>query len=522
MLANAPDVDRSTRTNRPFPEERSKGDVADVGSLGLPVRRIGLEQEFFLVDREGALSDLADLFLWECREEARAEGLDPLCFKAECVKSLVEIATPPGSILKDLADTYLNNLDLALKVASELGLALYPLGTYPLPISPVVRDDPGYTVRASTIGHGRFSHAGRCAGAHLHLELPAGTVWPDVKAALDAPAAAQRELLGLYNLATALDPALVALTRACPFYEGEVDGFAARTVHYRGILGFEGVYAGLREVGGLSAYASRVENLVDQQRSRYRAWFKAMALAGVERRHFAQAGGNLHRASWNPVRLSHHGTVEIRSMDANFPEMVLAVCALIRGAAERVRHESLEVRPSRGVLALEPDGDLLHVPNFSYLNGELLSAAITRGVQDQRVEAYLDSIVKFASPYLESPELVEPLGSSGGYKTTEAEVLESFPTPKVSLTREEGLSLVREACLRLKEQLSSLGQRYAETLPGDERDPKAARVIHIRNSPTIPAEGASPASVHDAQASARAANEGNRTRRPHRVPADRL
>jgi hypothetical protein len=51
MLANAPDVDRSTRTNRPFPEERSKGDVADVGSLGLPVRRIGLEQEFFLVDR---------------------------------------------------------------------------------------------------------------------------------------------------------------------------------------------------------------------------------------------------------------------------------------------------------------------------------------------------------------------------------------------------------------------------------------------------------------------------------------
>ena len=51
MLANAPDVDRSTRTNRPLPEERAKGDVADVGSVGLPVRRVGLEQEFFLVDR---------------------------------------------------------------------------------------------------------------------------------------------------------------------------------------------------------------------------------------------------------------------------------------------------------------------------------------------------------------------------------------------------------------------------------------------------------------------------------------
>jgi carboxylate-amine ligase len=307
-----------------------------------------------------------------------------------------------------------------------------------------------------------------------------------VKAELDAPLAAQRELLGLYNLATALDPALVALTRACPFYERRLDGFAARTAHYRGILGFDGVYAGLPEVGGLSAYASRVEDLVDQQRARY----AAMDVAGVERRLFARAGGNLNSASWNPVRLSHHGTVEIRTMDANFPEMVLAVCSLISGAAERVRRKRLEVRPVRGVLALEPDGGLLHVPAFSYLNGELLAAAVTRGVQDPRVEAYLDSIVKFASPYLKRPDIVEVLVSSGGYKTTEAEVLETFLTPEVSLTREEGLSLVREACLRLKEQVSSLGQRYGATLPRDERDPKATRVIHLRYSPTIPAEGA--------------------------------
>jgi gamma-glutamyl:cysteine ligase YbdK (ATP-grasp superfamily) len=498
MLANISEADGYAVEIRSLPDD-------------VPVRRMGLEQEFFLADRKGEPRDLADLLLRECREAARAEGLDPRCFKAECSKGLVEVATPPSPRLADLIEDYLKSLGLALRVASELGLALYPLGTYPLPISPVLREDPGHRVKASTIGHERFSHAGRCAGSHLHLELPAGTVWPDVKVALDAPLAAQRELLGLYNLATALDPALVALTRTCPFYEGEVNGFAARTVHYRGILGFDGLYADLREVGGLSPYASRVEDLVDQQRARYRAWFAAMDLAEVERRLFAQAGGNLHRASWNPVRLSHHGTVEIRSMDANFPEMVLAVCALIRGAAERVRHESLEVRPSRGVLALEPDGDLLHVPNISYLNGELLSAAVTRGVQDQRVEAYLDSIVKFASPYLERPELVEPLVSSGGYKSTEAEVLESFPTPKVSLTREEGLSLVREACLRLEEQVSSLGQRYAATLPNDERDPKAARVIHIRNSPTIPAEGAILASVHDARASARAANEGNHT-----------
>jgi gamma-glutamyl:cysteine ligase YbdK (ATP-grasp superfamily) len=503
MLADTPNIDGSTRAKRSLQEERSKGNVPDEGSLGLPVRRIGLEQEFFLVDKRGALCDLADLFLWRCREVAHAQGLDPHCFKAECVKSLVEVTTPPSYGVEELARNYLSKLELALGVASELGLAMYPLGTYPLPISPAVRDDPGYRVKASTIGHGRFSHAGRCAGTHLHIELPAGTVWPDVKAAIDAPIAAQEELLGLYNLATALDPALVALTRSCPFYEGRVDGFAARTVHYRDILGFDGLYANLQEVGGLSAYASRVEDLVDQQSARYRAWFAAMDLAGVERRLFAWTGGNLHRASWNPVRLSPHATVEIRSMDANYPEMILAVCALICGAAERVRRERLEVRPSRGVLTLEPDGDLLRVPIFSYLNGELLAAAATRGILDQRVEAYLDSFVRFASPYLEEPELVEPLRSTGSYKTTESEVLGSFPTLKTSVTRDQGLSLVRESCRRLNAQISSLRRRYDETQPGDEHDPVVARVIPIRDSPTVFAEGAHPESVDDEQATAR-------------------
>jgi hypothetical protein len=256
----------------------------------------------------------------------------------------------------------------------------------------------------------------------------------------------------------------------------------------------------------LSAYASRVEDLVDQQRVRYRAWFRAMDVAGVERRLYAQAGGNLHRVSWNPVRSSHHGTIEIRSMDANFPEMVLAVCALVRGAAERVRRERLEVRPSRGVLTLEPDGALLLVPIFSNLNGELLGAAVTRGVLDQRVEAYLDSLVRFASPYLEQPDLIEPLGSSGSYRTTEREIVESFPDPGASLTRDEGLSLVREACRRMNEQVSSLCRRYDEALPVDEHDPEVARVISIRSSPTFSAKEAHPARMHNAQASVGAAN----------------
>ena len=67
MLANAPDVSGYTRTNRPS-RRSARRPMSRMWSLGLPVRRVGLEQEFFLVDRKGALSDLADPFLRRCQD----------------------------------------------------------------------------------------------------------------------------------------------------------------------------------------------------------------------------------------------------------------------------------------------------------------------------------------------------------------------------------------------------------------------------------------------------------------------
>ena len=82
-----------------------------------------------------------------------------------------------------------------------------------------------------------------------------------------------------------------------------------------------------------------------------------------------------------------------------------------------------------------------------------------------------------------------------------------FPDLGASLTRKQGLSLVREACGRMDQQLSSLRRKYDETPPGDEHVPETARVIYVRDSSAFFAEGAHPVSVDDPQASARAANE---------------
>src|SRR5215210_6828129 len=320
-------------------------------------RRIGLEQEFFLVDEAGVLSDRADKFLARCRETAGAKGLAMERFVEEGFRSLVEINTPPVHTVADLSRSYLKILNFALRTGRELGVRLYPLATYPLPVTPVLRDEPRYELQARTIGHRRFLHAGRCAGVHLHLELPAGTVDPDMVVSSEATAAAREELLNLYNLGTALDPALIALSRASPFYEGRPQGLAARTAFYRGsaFFGWEGLYTDLPEVGGLRPYARRVEELAERQLAGYRAWLEAMDQAGVGSDLFSEMGDNVLAALWNPVRPNQHGTVELRGVDSNYPEVVLAIAALVYSAASRVRKKGLTVEPDDRIRAFKVD-----------------------------------------------------------------------------------------------------------------------------------------------------------------------
>ena len=423
-------------------------------------RRIGIEQEFFLVDEEGAPSDRADEFLARCRETAGEEGLSPEGFVGEVSWSMVEINTLPARTVADLAEAYLASLDLALRAGQELGVRLYPLSTYPLPVDPVLRSGPEYEFQARTIGQRRFLHAARCTGVHLHFELPEGILDPDAVISPGASAAALEELLNLYNLATALDPALVALTRASPFYEGKAPGLAARTAYYRGsaLLGCEGLYTHLPEVGDLRPYARSARELVERQLAGYEAWLEAMDRARVERRLFFEAGGNALKASWNPVRLNQHGTVELRAIDGNYPEVVLAVAALVHGTASRVRRDGLTVEPGDLTRAFEVEGDRLRVPGFEYLGGSLFYAAATEGVENPEVSAYLDSVFEFAaSEGWESRYLAALRNTEGHYRTTEASILSALPRI-VHLSMDEGLRLVREACDELEEQVSSLSQ----------------------------------------------------------------
>jgi carboxylate-amine ligase len=206
----------------------------------------------------------------------------------------------------------------------------------------------------------------------------------------------------------------------------------------------------------LLPYADDAQHLIRQQFDRYKAWLSAMDQAGVQRRHFAEAGGDLLRPAWNPVRLNRQGTLELRSMDSNYPEVTLAAAAMIRGAADRIRRDGLEVLPDDGVLAFEVTGDVLRVPGFGRLGGKLLHSAVTGGASDETVAAYLDSILEFAGAEDERlAALFRHRRNTGSYPTTEAAILEGYDG---HLSEDEGLRLVIEACDELEAQVSHLSR----------------------------------------------------------------
>ncbi len=420
--------------------------------------RLGLEQEFFIVNPEGFLSHRADEFLERCWQIAKARDRCADCFAPEFVKSIVEINTVPVNNFAELTAEYLDLLRILLQAAKELDLRVYPLSTYPLYSTPVIRNKPNYHLQVRTVGAGRFDNAAKCTGTHIHLDLPDEVVDPQIGIAYNSSAEARARVLSLYNLAIAFDAAIISLSRACPFYEGKVAGKAMRTIHYRGSKRFawSGVYTNLQSVGGLMPYAETVEDLTQQLFARYHSWLQAMDNAGVERSLFLDSGGQLLTAGWNPVRLNSIGTVELRNADSNYPQVTLALVALISEAANRVRRENITVRPKPGCKIFKLQGQELSVPEFDYLNNELLYAAVTEGIKNTAVKDYLDSILEFSCQ--NDNEVGNYLSrfktTLGEYTTTEEQLLAKYSTTTGIISQSDGLALVRYCCDRLEEEVN--------------------------------------------------------------------
>ena len=427
-------------------------------------RRLGLEQEFFVVDEAGESANRADELIAACQKKAGEVGLSEECYAPEWVKNILEIATRPATSPENLAQEYVRVLSIGAEEARKLGLRLYPLSAYPLHLIPTIRDMVNNHVQVRTVGHERFLHAGKCTGTHLHLEVQKGTIDPTVGISYASTKDARDEVLNTYNMGTALDPVLIALGRACPFYEGDSTGLAYHTTRYRGsqVFGWEGVYTMHPQIGSLRPYASSIEELVHLQFERHFAWLTAMDLAQVDRSMFYEGGGLL-KSSWNPVRLNQHGTVELRNIDSNLPNVVLGLVLLVYDLHHRLLEEKLKVVPRQGQTTIEVEGDEMIVPDFEYLNNKLLFAAVTAGITDEAVNEYAESVLALARPDQHHQQWLSDLvPQPSTYETTESRLLAKYYPSGEKLSRADGLTLVRDVCDEFDKQIRSLAAHISD------------------------------------------------------------
>lgn len=431
----------------------------------MPSRRLGLEQEFFIVEPSGELSNQADPLIEACQVEARGSVIAPDSFEAEWVRNILEIKTPPADSPEALAGDYLEILRVAMAAADSLGLRIYPLASYPLHLIPTIRDAMNNHVQVRTVGHERFLNAGRCTGVHVHIEVPSETIDPIAGIRYDSGIDAQKEVVNAYNLGTALDPVMIALGRSCPFHEGKSNGLAHHTSRYRGSshFGWDGVYTQLQEVGGLRPYAESTEHLVHLQFDRHFSWLQAMDEAGVERELFCAPTYGLLKSSWNPIRLNVHGTIEHRNIDSNLPSIVLGLTLLLSDLHAHVRERGLTVTPDPDVVEIVEHEDRLLVPDHDVLNQRMLFAAVTEGLRSDLISNYTQSALRIVSSHEEHPPWLQALTpQTAGWQTTEYRLLEQFASSGRELERDQGLQLVLQLCDEFANDVNLLSQQCDE------------------------------------------------------------
>jgi gamma-glutamylcysteine synthetase len=285
---------------------------------------------------------------------------------------MVEIVTPPHTEVPDAVLQALKDFQNVITCAAKEKMVLYAYGTYPGEFQPQFRKKRRYQIQQEIFGKQRFSIAGRCVGLHIHYSLPWGVFNNENRSLKPLTNSQSKEnMISMYNLAIAMDPALIAFTQSSPFYQGSREGNDSRVLMYRGgevLKKPDGLYANYPEFGALPNYESTNSDLLHLIADRAKKWKTILQSIGRRITSFKKPGMEL-TTNWSPVRINQHGTIELRGMDMNHPDIVVAVAVLIKFLFKAVQEKHVAVIASDTAVArpFKYDGRVIYIPPSTYV-----------------------------------------------------------------------------------------------------------------------------------------------------------
>lgn len=361
-----------------------------------------MEVEFLLISHKGRIVNNSDKIIAKSKKRFPQAAIIP-----EIAENMLEIGSQPSTKLAVSASSLLENINIAVKAASDEKTLLLPMSTYPASFSPKMRSKGLYAVKKKLFAE-KFEITGKCVGFHLHHALPEGSfdaTSKNLNAVLSAKA--KRSLVEAYNLSIALDPVLTAFMQSSPFYEGKQLGKDSRVIVYRGgaMLGYpDGLYSEhLKDFGELPEYKLNEVDLIDHIISRYSSWKKRIREFAPEEVDLARYESVLD-TNWSPVKINPHGTIEIRGMDINLPSLMFSISVAVKYVFQEVYGHALRIVPSDDGIAeyFKEENGKLFVPPDAYVRKKLQYMSAYAGLENENVNGYCRSFLKLAKSAMPS------------------------------------------------------------------------------------------------------------------------
>ena len=359
---------------------------------------IGLEVEFFILDKKGKIVDKADLILKRLNKKNHVLGSEIV---KEVGKSMIEVGSYPYESSIDTMQSLIKNIKTLIYTADGEGLRLCPLGAYPGKFNPKIRTDVRYKTKEKLIGKKRFTQAGTVCGFHLHSELPWG-VFDKKKLKLKKLINSKNKesLVNAYNFLIAADPAISTFMQSSPFYQGKKMGKDSRMLIYRGSQELDypdALYYNLPQFGGLPSYKHTGTNIITLIDQKYKEWFKLLKEAGITKTNLPKYKSILD-VGWPPVKINSHGTLEQRGMDMNHILIILSVSVLLRRILSAIQDQHYKVETS-DIAIKEPfklENKIIYIPPDIYVKNELQKASAYKGLENENLWYYCKRLLWLA------------------------------------------------------------------------------------------------------------------------------
>lgn len=357
---------------------------------------LGIEFELFTLNEQGYMINGADRLIASIKK-----NYPDIEVKRECGKNMIEIITPPHSEVPNVMLKAVEDFERASLCAKKEGMVLYAYGTYPGSFTPEFHSARRYDAQQKIFGKQRFSISGRVVGMHIHYSLPYGVFDRYLKILKPLVNSKNKEsTVNIYNLCVALDPALTTLCQSSPFYQSQYLAKDSRVVVYRGGKELDypqGLYANFPEFGALQSYKSTNTDILSLISERFSDWSKMVKNIGYNVYSLAKHSSILDN-TWNPVKINAHGTMEIRGMDMNHPDIVVAVAIMVKFIIKEVQDRFIKVVPSESAIA-EPfkfDGDRIFIPPDSHVRNELQKLSSYEGLDSDKILNYCQCLLRLA------------------------------------------------------------------------------------------------------------------------------